>query len=251
MSDIPYQNLAKFYDYFADCEADSIYAEKIQSYLKHKSSLNLLDIGCGTGTFTVEFVRAGYLLDAIDLSPVMIDVARQKAKESLTESELTRLKFQVADIDEYDSKTKYDALLLLTDTMNHINPISMLTIPKRLSDLTADNGLIIFDLLKHDFLAEERGDNTWYVELPDADDPKEIMVWENYWDEDNEIATSNFTFFTAENNLYRRSTDTVTEYFYDHTALINDFLEHNCILVDKVDYPERRLIILQKTSPTQ
>jgi SAM-dependent methyltransferase len=37
----------------------------------------VLDAGCGTGRFTVELARRGYLVHGIDLSPDLIDVARR------------------------------------------------------------------------------------------------------------------------------------------------------------------------------
>jgi 2-polyprenyl-3-methyl-5-hydroxy-6-metoxy-1,4-benzoquinol methylase len=37
----------------------------------------ILDAGCGTGRYAIELARRGYLVHGIDLSPDLIDVARQ------------------------------------------------------------------------------------------------------------------------------------------------------------------------------
>ena len=41
----------------------------------------LLDAGCGTGRYAIDLARRGYLVDAVDRSPDLIDIARRSAGE--------------------------------------------------------------------------------------------------------------------------------------------------------------------------
>ncbi len=39
---------------------------------------NVVDLGCGTGTITLEFARRGYRVIGVDPSPAMLEAAQQK-----------------------------------------------------------------------------------------------------------------------------------------------------------------------------
>src|SRR5262245_21970457 len=55
---------------------------------------DLLDAGCGTGRYSRELARRGYLVHGVDLSPELIDVAKEAAVRERTGS----VSFAVADI---------------------------------------------------------------------------------------------------------------------------------------------------------
>ena len=50
----------------------------IQKWLP-KTDVKVLDIGCGTGSLSVVMAEQGHTVTGIDLSPAMVDLARQKA----------------------------------------------------------------------------------------------------------------------------------------------------------------------------
>ncbi len=52
---------------------------------------NILDIGCGTGRFTVPLAKAGYTLTGMDKSGGMLDVCVKKLKEAGTNADLIKL----------------------------------------------------------------------------------------------------------------------------------------------------------------
>ena len=47
-----------------------------------KSSDKVLEIGCGTGYFTKEIVKTGALVNAIDISPELLNIAKQEITET-------------------------------------------------------------------------------------------------------------------------------------------------------------------------
>ena len=55
------------------------YIDEVRKSLPSGSGFMALDIGCGTGSVTIPLAERGFRVKAIDHSPEMIDIARQKA----------------------------------------------------------------------------------------------------------------------------------------------------------------------------
>ena len=53
------------------------------------SGLRLLDAGCGTGAFTVEAARRGATVVAIDLSPNLVEVAKERLPDDIDPAKIT------------------------------------------------------------------------------------------------------------------------------------------------------------------
>lgn len=106
----------------------------------------VLELACGTGTVALEFARRGCEIVGVDISPGMIQVAREKARQlGLSE----RARFYVQDIAELDlvGEPPFDLALCLFDSLNYI------TDPDRLSQVFVraflhlrPGGYFIFDL---------------------------------------------------------------------------------------------------------
>ena len=90
--------------YWATCSntflADADYYEKCEVVLRQEllsriGSVNrILDLGCGNGRFTLLLAATGRTVDAFDLSPTLIEQARQSAREH----DVKNVRFKVADI---------------------------------------------------------------------------------------------------------------------------------------------------------
>jgi len=66
---------------------------------------DILDAGCGTGRYAIELARRGYVVDGVDLSPDLIDVATRAAGDSTG-----RVSFHVGDITRLPT-SRYSAIL--------------------------------------------------------------------------------------------------------------------------------------------
>ncbi len=132
-----YSVYGKYYD-----SLNSDYSYWISFLRKHIRSKNtgekkLLELGCGTGNILKEFTEE-YKLVGIDLSDEMLATARNK---------INSCRFIKADMSEYFENIKYDVILCLFDSINHI-----LNIEKwqrmffNISKMMKDDSVFIFDV---------------------------------------------------------------------------------------------------------
>ncbi|MEM8876275.1 MAG: magnesium protoporphyrin IX methyltransferase [Pseudomonadota bacterium] len=80
------------------------------------SGKRVLDAGCGTGAFAIEAARRGADVLAIDLSPTLVDVARQRSAELIDADTLAQIDFRSGDmLDEalgrFDHVVAMDSLI--------------------------------------------------------------------------------------------------------------------------------------------
>ena len=77
----------KYTDLYYHDTSDLGFFNKFITHLPKKGKV--LDIGCGPGTFTQHFVKHGFVVEGIDLSVTMIEIAKKK---------LPRVNFQLMDM---------------------------------------------------------------------------------------------------------------------------------------------------------
>lgn len=79
----------------SDSFADNIERPAIRQIIGNVNGARLLDLGCGSGIYSVSFAEQGSLVVAFDLSPTMISLAQERAHRLGVEAD-----FRVADIRE-------------------------------------------------------------------------------------------------------------------------------------------------------
>jgi S-adenosylmethionine-dependent methyltransferase len=101
-------------DYLRDIETPSgrlfydLTWSQIDEHMKQKDQ-RILDIGCGFGLTSIRFSEQGHSVTGMDITPDMIALARQKAKEKRLDT--TFLEGKVEDIEKLFHKEHYDWLL--------------------------------------------------------------------------------------------------------------------------------------------
>ena len=106
-----YNVLAPYYDFLQKDIDYNDWIEKINS-LNAEKDIEILEIGCGTGTLSNLLYKQGYKnIDAFDLSQDMIDIAVTKNKN---------INFFVDNAINFSLGKKYDLIIMLMDTMNYI-----------------------------------------------------------------------------------------------------------------------------------
>lgn len=74
-------NYDAWYETPAGRLVDRIEREAIYSFLEPKAGTSLLDIGCGTGNYSLPLAKRGLKVTGVDVSTSMLDVARLKAAQ--------------------------------------------------------------------------------------------------------------------------------------------------------------------------
>lgn len=113
-----FQDYAYYYNAFYKDKNYRTEAAQVDILLKRygQNIRKIINFGCGTGRHDLELSKLGYCCSGIDLSPLMIDIARKNM-----EQEKTLLNFSVADIRNYEPKEKYDSVISLFHVMSYQN----------------------------------------------------------------------------------------------------------------------------------
>lgn len=76
----PYKNIAKFYDKFFEPLNRGLRAIGMKMF-PPREGMHVLDVGCGTGIHLELYQRTGCIVSGIDMSPSMLQVAKNRLSE--------------------------------------------------------------------------------------------------------------------------------------------------------------------------
>lgn len=104
---------ADLYDLVAPRNADM---ERFYVETASGTGRRVLELGCGSGRFTVPLAASGADVTAIDISPTLLDRARQALADKGLNASLARL-----DMRDFDFDQKYDAILIAANSLLHLH----------------------------------------------------------------------------------------------------------------------------------
>lgn len=109
----------------------------IAQYAPKRKELRILELGCGTGTILKTFPKS-YQLYGLDIAKDMIAIAKQKVPHAT---------FVVGDMTNFSLPQKFDVVLCVFDSINHLTHFTQWKKVFRLAakHLSAD-GVFIFDI---------------------------------------------------------------------------------------------------------
>lgn len=159
------------------------------------------ELGCGTGTITEMLAKKGYDMIGIDYSDSMLDIANQK-KAEYDSSTL----YLCQDMREFELYGTVAATISVCDSINYITEADdLLQVFKLVNNYLDPKGLFIFDFHPRYYYKEIVADATI------AEDRDNIsFIWDNYYDEDEDINELALSLFIKEDtcsessNLYRK-----------------------------------------------
>jgi len=221
-----YDILATFYDSFIDPDVYEEYLKLINQYTTRST---ILDIGCGTGTLSIELAKAGYDVVATDLSEDMLQVVSFRAKEE-------NLNLEIAMYDLLDPiDFLFDNIVASMDVINHLTDLEDVEFGfTNIFNTLKPNGIFIFDVLSADYIDALDG----YEEF----DEKYNLHWESKkGPKDHSIIhtiTINIDSTEEKTTIYE-----VTHDFFEYEKI---FKKVGFTLVDTVIFPERTIYVLQK-----
>ena len=106
--------------------------------------IRCLDCACGTGNLTFELAKSSLEVVGVDIAPRMIEVARRKAVYSPFKS---RLRFEEADLSNFELDEKFDCATCLYDSLNYIlEPERLKAAFANIARHVETDGIFVFDL---------------------------------------------------------------------------------------------------------
>ncbi len=208
-----YEDFADYYDTLmsdADYFARTEYLCSLFSKYDSMPTL-LLDLACGTGAFSLAFAEKGVSVIGVDISPEMLDIAREKAQES--GADILFLCQNAAELDLYGT---VDGAVCCIDSINHITNYNELKAAiARVSLFLESERLFIFDVntvYKHEHVL---GNNTFVT-----DEEGVYCVWQNEYEPDTRMTYMSLDFFSGDGVNYRRTSQLVDERAYTDEELI-------------------------------
>ena len=243
-----YDIFSKYYDLLTD---DVDYESRAQHlkelFIKYDRMPSLLlDIGCGTGGFSLEFAKKGIEVIGSDPSFGMLSLAKEKA-----EKQGLNILFLNQSGQELDLYGTVDGVICCLDTVNHItDKRSLQKFFNKVSLFLEPNRLFIFDVNTLYKQKNILGDNTFVVENENV-----YCVWQNSFDLRAKITDISLDFFEKDNEKYIRSTEEFSERVYGKEELTEMLGKAGMEIVDilgensfspPADTSERNIIIARK-----
>jgi SAM-dependent methyltransferase len=109
----------------------------------------IADVGCGSGYFLKELLKAGHHAIGFDIDESMLAIARKRLQEASLP-----LAIYVHDIRK-PLKHRFDVMVAVFDVMNYFKGLK--NVFKRLYQSLNDHGLLIFDIYKESVLKDYDG----------------------------------------------------------------------------------------------
>ncbi|MBN2565326.1 MAG: class I SAM-dependent methyltransferase [Candidatus Eisenbacteria bacterium] len=157
---------------------------------RHVNRASVLDLACGTGTLVMELARLGCEATGVDGSPEMIERAREKA------SGLEGVSFVVADMTEYRSGRRHDAVTCTFDSINYVTSDARLAamfegvaaaLGKNAFFAFDSNTTVLYETRHHGTFECESGDIGFYQELRYDPVTREALTVFGYPDGNTEV----------------------------------------------------------------
>ena len=208
-----YSGFAKVYDLFMD----NIPYEEWTDYVKElfaeegiKEGI-LLDLGCGTGSVTELLAESGFDMIGIDNSEEMLEIAMEKREESGLD-----ILYLLQDMREFELYGTVKGVVSICDSMNYIlDDEDLLDVFKLVHNYLDNEGIFIFDMNTIYKYEQILADNTF------AEDREESsFIWENYYDEEEEINQYDLSLFVQEEDgRYRKYEETHLQRAYEQQCV--------------------------------
>lgn len=212
-----YGLLAPFYDKFNGDIDYSGWADFIEEIIKRNYASGkpelVLDLGCGTGSMTLELAKRGYDMTGVDYSAEMLDIARKRAADAGVSDKMLWL---MQDMRSFELYGTVDVAVCCLDGINHLTGSGDLDKTLALvHNYLIPDGLFIFDINgKHKF-ENIYADRSYVIEDGDA-----VCIWQNYYNAKSKLCDFYITLFREDSDgKYERYDEIQRERMYTLRAI--------------------------------
>ena len=204
-----YTGFAEVYELFMDNIPYEEWCAYVTSLLKEQGIGDglVLDLGCGTGSLTRLLAAEGYDMIGVDYSEEMLEIAMEHQAEAPD-----GILYLCQDMREFELYGTVRGIVSICDSMNYLLEYEDLVQVLKLANNYLDpGGVFIFDLNTLFKYREELGEQTIAENREEGS-----FIWENYFDEDDQINEYDLTLFIREEDgRYRRFEETHYQRAYE------------------------------------
>ena len=202
-----YATFADFYDeltYDVDYKKRTAYLMKL--FKKYgKTPKLMLDLACGTGSFSNEFARLGVEVIGTDISEEMLGIARENSAEMGLD-----VLYLCQAAEELDLYGTVDGAVCCLDSLNHITDYKKLCKAiSKVSLFLEPECLFIFDINTEYKHREILGDNVFVIDREQV-----YCVWANAYNDKKKTVNIMLDFFVREGEVYSRYSEEFCERAY-------------------------------------
>ncbi len=199
-----YGRFAEVYETYMEEMPYAMWLERIRGILEADGIGDglVLELGCGTGTFTRMLADAGYDMIGLDASPDML----MEAQESEAE-EHRGILYLCQPMQEMELYGTVRAIVSVCDSMNYLTEPEDFAETLRLANNYLDpRGLFLFDLRTAYHYATRLGDGTFADTREDS-----AYIWENSYDPETGRNVYRLTLFLEEEDGSYTRTEEIHE----------------------------------------
>jgi cyclopropane fatty-acyl-phospholipid synthase-like methyltransferase len=205
MAENAYRKIAGLYDHINDDSAAFLLF--VEKHLKKKGKLRVLDLGCGTGKYSIPLAKKGFAVYGVDPSPHMLRVAEKKGRK-----EGLKIRFCRGTVVSVKLRKGFDVAV----SSECINSIQEEELPETFAavfSLLDKGGKFIFDLKTRSYFDNVAGEAGYGGRVKDS-----FFVWEDEVKDDEHYITLSL-FSGKGGNLYERAEEIYHERTYPVAAL--------------------------------
>ncbi|RKM60038.1 class I SAM-dependent methyltransferase [Butyrivibrio sp. XB500-5] len=201
--------------------------ENTEEALEEEKNL-IAELGCGTGSFTINMAKRGYDIIGIDMSSDMLDIARKK-----TQAEGLDIMYLEQDMRELDLYCTAGTILSVCDSINYLlADDDVIETFKLVNNFLFPKGVFIFDFNTLHKYRDVIGDVTIAENREDCS-----FIWDNYYHDKAHINEYDLTIFAkcGEGDVFKRSVETHYQRGYTLDEMISFVERAGLMFITAID----------------
>lgn len=204
-----YDRLMADVDYAAWCN----FYEACFAKYGAEAPLSVADLGCGTGSISIELAKRGHRVTGFDISEEMLALAYSKAQKNEA-----NILFLSQNMTCFDLGSQADAAICGFDGINYLPDTGdVYACFCSVYENLQENGLFIFDISTPYKYENILADNSFVYEYEDL-----FTVWESFYNKKSGVCDFELTFFEKrKNGLWHKSEEYQRQRKYTEKTLIS------------------------------
>ncbi|MCH4887860.1 class I SAM-dependent methyltransferase [Acidaminobacter sp. JC074] len=227
---------AEIYDLAHTDKKEQVLRDFYSGLFKDKHIKDILDVSIGSGNLSLSLLDIGYNLSGSDLSEIMLDRCKQKAKKRQVDLDLRQADFRkVSSV--FDKQ--FDLVMSTGNSIPYVKGDDVYTTLCQMDKLVKAFGYIYIDLRNWDKIVKEK--QRFYLYNPFFHNETRvnvIQVWDHH--EDKSITFNILYTFEKDNKIYQKE---IFEEHY-HPLFRNDLIKMiknlNYEIIDMAMFPKLR-----------